>query len=104
MAKHYYRFKTSDQKYVGTDVLALDILRGRDHGFPGYTKYLEMCTKQNISSWADLRRFINDEDLERLKIIYADHTDIDLIIGAIAERPKSGATVGETFACIIGIV
>lgn len=33
---------------------------------------------------------------------YADFTDIDLIMGAIAERPNPGATIGPTFACIIG--
>lgn len=61
LAKHYYRFQTLDQKIVGTDVLALDILRGRDHGLSGYTKYLELCTNQRISNWSDLRQFINDE-------------------------------------------
>lgn len=42
------------------------------------------------------------QDLERLKQIYSDYDKVDLIMGAIAERPKSGATVGETFSCIIG--
>lgn len=46
--------------------------------------------------------FSSAQDLERLKGIYAEHTDIDLIMGAIAERPKPGATIGVTFACIIG--
>lgn len=61
MTKHYYRFQNSEQKSVGTDVFALDILRGRDHGLSSYTKYLELCTKQRISSWMDLERFINRE-------------------------------------------
>lgn len=43
------------------------------------------------------------QDLERLKGIYKDFSAIDLIMGAIAERPKHGATVGFTFACIIGM-
>lgn len=61
LAKHYYRFRNSDQKNVGMDVLALDIMRGRDHGLSGYTKYLELCTNQRIRNWTDLRQFINDE-------------------------------------------
>lgn len=61
IAKHYHRFQNSEQKDVGTDVLALDILRGRDHGLNSYTKYLEMCTKTRIQSWFDLRSYINHE-------------------------------------------
>lgn len=37
-----------------------------------------------------------------MQAIYSDFNQIDLIVGAIAEKPKPGATVGETFACIIG--
>lgn len=40
----------------------------------------------------------------RLKDIYSDWSQIDLIVGAVAERPKKGATLGETFSCIIGMV
>ncbi|XP_031620899.1 peroxidase [Contarinia nasturtii] len=102
VAKHYYRFQNNQQKDVGTDVLALDILRGRDHGLSTYTKYLERCTKTTIQSWTDLKSYINNEDLERLKLIYTDYDKVDLIMGAIAEQPKPGATIGETFSCIIG--
>lgn len=37
-----------------------------------------------------------------MKLIYSDYEKIDLIMGAIAERAKTEATVGETFSCIIG--
>lgn len=53
---------------LGTDVLALDILRGRDHGLDSYTKYLEICTKTRIQSWSDLRSYINDEVSCSIKI------------------------------------
>lgn len=61
VAKYYYRFQTSEQKNLGTDVLALDILRGRDHGLSGYTKYLELCSKRQIANWTDLEPYINKE-------------------------------------------
>lgn len=61
VAKHYYRFQNAEQKDVGTDVLALDILRGRDHGLQPYSKYLEKCTKTRIQSWDDFKRYINHE-------------------------------------------
>lgn len=61
VAKNFYQFKNDEQKHVGTDVLALDILRGRDHGLNGYTKYLELCTKNRVKNWSDLGRYINPE-------------------------------------------
>lgn len=61
VAKHFYRFKNEEQKSVGTDVLALDILRGRDHGMNNYVKYLELCTNKPIGNWTDLKQFISDE-------------------------------------------
>lgn len=61
VAKYFYRFQNSEQRSVGTDVLALDILRGRDHGLSGYTQYLELCTKRQITNWADLELYINKE-------------------------------------------
>lgn len=46
---------------VGTDVLALDIIRGRDHGLAKYIKYVEACGKRRIRSWTDLRDYIADK-------------------------------------------
>ena len=42
----------------GTDSLALDIIRGRDHGINGYTKYLEKCKNIKINNWTDLQGII----------------------------------------------
>lgn len=69
VAKYYYRFQNTEQKAVGTDVLALDILRGRDHGLASYTQYLELCTKRRVSNWTDLERFISNE----VSISYMDN-------------------------------
>lgn len=61
MVKHFYRFKNADQKNIGTDVFALDILRGRDHGLAPYVKYLELCTNQTINDWPDLRPYVDEQ-------------------------------------------
>lgn len=92
-------FKTRN---VGTDVLALDIQRGRDHGLSSYTNYFKLCTGRSINSWEDLSGIVKPSDLNKLKTAYASVRDVDLIVGAIAEKPTSaGALVGPTLACII---
>lgn len=124
-----YRFQystDSDGGGGGTDVLALDILRGRDHGLRRYIEYVRLCStggRTAVQSWDDLRELIDDkvciyrkeiglfkligfyfgQNLDRLKSVYSSVDEIDLIIGAISERPKLDATVGPTFVCIIGI-
>lgn len=40
--------------------------------------------------------------VDRLRTIYKQPHHIDLIVGGIAETPQPGATVGPTFACLIG--
>lgn len=42
----------------GSDSLALDIQRSRDHGLQGYVKYLSLCKGQEITSWHDLKSVI----------------------------------------------
>ncbi|XP_037945608.1 chorion peroxidase-like [Teleopsis dalmanni] len=83
------------------DILAFDIQRGRDHGLQGYVKYLEICENTKITSWKDLEKYINKEEIEKLKSVYSDWADIDLIVGGISEIPKTGSTVGTTFTCIL---
>ncbi|XP_061391453.1 peroxidase [Musca vetustissima] len=84
-----------------SDALAFDIQRGRDHGLQPYYKYLEVCTNVKISKWDDLKQFIAAEDIEKLKKVYQNWQDIDLIVGGISEIPAKDAAVGPTFQCII---
>ncbi|XP_053694357.1 peroxidase [Sabethes cyaneus] len=91
-------FKTRN---IGTDVLALDIQRGRDHGLNSYTSYYQLCTGKTVTTWTDLAASINPADLKTLQSAYGSFQDIDLIVGAIAEKPAPGAIVGPTLACII---
>lgn len=98
-----YRCPHQDLVDFGTDVLALDIMRGRDHGLAGYIKYASICQKnKSIQQWSDLRNIIKQHDLELLESIYGSVHSIDLIIGLISEIPADGATVGPTLVCILG--
>lgn len=92
-------FKTHN---VGTDVFALDIQRGRDHGLSSYTNYYKFCTGNTIDSWEDLSKTMKPSDLGNLKAAYAAVQDVDLIVGAMAEIPTApGALIGPTLSCII---
>lgn len=42
------------------------------------------------------------QDINLLRQIYTSLNDIDLIVGALSEKPVPGATVGTTMQCLIG--
>lgn len=52
------------------DLSAININRGREHGVAGYIYYLEYCTGANIKGWSDLKPFIPDSKLDRLRSVY----------------------------------
>lgn len=102
LTKNFLRTTSSAQQISGTDVLAWDIQRGRDHGVQSYINYLEICSNIKVNSWTDLESYIKFEDISKLKMVYKSIKDIDLIVGGISEQPRDGSTVGPTFTCILG--
>lgn len=86
----------------GLDLAASDIQRQRDHGIPGYIRYLKYLHNVVVQCWEDLVQFIDSENIDKLKKHYKYVEDIELYVGGHYER-KSDALVGPTFATIIGI-
>ncbi|XP_064102068.1 chorion peroxidase-like isoform X1 [Macrobrachium nipponense] len=85
----------------GLDLLALNIQRGRDHGLPGYTKFLAKCGMPNIKTFQDLLAVMPNANMVALSTVYKNVEDIDLFAGGISETPMDGGILGFTFSCLI---
>jgi len=86
----------------GLDLVAINIQRGRDHGIPGYIRYVEICLGKKILDWADLNPVLGQETVTRLKAVYSSPADVDLFVGGFLESGHEDALVGPVFKCIIG--
>jgi len=85
----------------GMDLVALNIQRGRDHGIPGYIKYLENCTNTRIQQWDDLINFMESDNIDKLQDMYQNLEDIDIFVGGFMETNEFGSLLGPVFKCII---
>ena len=86
----------------GFDLVAMNIQRGRDHGVPGYIKYLNICTQNNPTNWSDLNTVMDLQHIQKLKKVYKNIEDIDLFVGGFLERSHEDSMIGPVFKCIIG--
>ncbi|XP_063703454.1 peroxidase-like [Culicoides brevitarsis] len=101
LSNQLFRTIHSEGEAFGSDSLALDIQRSRDHGLQSYIKYVNHCKDLEITSWEDLEAVMETKDINILRNIYASYHDIDLIVGALSEKAVPGATVGPTMQCLI---
>jgi len=97
-----YLYKGKNEK-IGSDLVSVNIHRSRDHALPGYTVYVDFCFGIKIKTWDDLKKFIPVETIANLKKVYADVRDIDFYSGGMSEKKFPDASVGPTFACVLGI-
>lgn len=88
---------------TGLDLASLNVLRGRDHGIPGYAAYIRHCFGVTIRSFGDLRVVMSQSAIKGFQNAYESVDDIDLFSGGTAETPVQGGIVGPTFATIIGL-
>lgn len=86
----------------GLDLVAINIQRGRDHGLPGYIRYVEICSGKKIADWADLVGVLGAGSVSRLQAIYRSPEDVDLFVGGFLEAGHEDALIGPVFKCIIG--
>lgn len=94
--------KTSPKAQHPNDLGSLNIQRGRDHGIPSYTKYVEKCSGKSIKNWKSLEKFISCDNIKKLRQVYENVHDIDLWVGGLSETIVNKRTVlGATFRCLI---
>ncbi|XP_058056122.1 chorion peroxidase-like [Anopheles bellator] len=81
----------------GTDLIAINIQRGRDHALRPYNDYLRLGGKSGVGSFEEFGPGLGS----KLASLYAAVEDIDLYVGGILEQPVADGVVGETFAELI---
>merc|ERR1719341_637140 len=71
----------------GSDLVARNIQRGRDHGLPGYNSWRKFCGLSSISSMSRRPSEIPTNQWEVLQTLYSSPDQIDLFTGGLAETP-----------------
>ena len=86
------------------DLTAINMIRGRDHGLPGYVQYREACGGRPADKFDDILDTIPIAQVNRLKSfgIYKKVQDIDLFAGGMSEKAEAGSALGFTFTCLVG--
>ncbi|KAL7633336.1 UNVERIFIED_CONTAM: hypothetical protein RMT77_016442 [Armadillidium vulgare] len=92
-AKYPYHF--------GSDLLARNIMRARDHGIPPYTEWRKFCKLDEIRTFDDLSKVMPKSTAEVFRNLYSSVDDIDLFPAAISETSSTDGLVGPTLRCIL---
>ncbi|XP_014241110.1 uncharacterized protein LOC106661888 [Cimex lectularius] len=96
-----HMFQTPEQEGGGLDLIAQLIQQGRDHGIPGYTKWLKFCGMKEPSTFSELINVMPQESINALLNVYRNVSEIDLLSGGLSEYVPEGSTVGPTFRCLL---
>ena len=87
-----------------SNLAAINIQRGRDHGIPSYNEWRRWCgSVQASDSFDEFRKEITSvHDRKVLKKLYGSvRNHIDLFVAGMLEKKISGLQVGPTFKCLI---
>ncbi|EGT50215.1 hypothetical protein CAEBREN_28625, partial [Caenorhabditis brenneri] len=94
-------FEIRGKNASGVDLIAVNIMRGRDVGLLPYVKYRSLVGLSTVNTWNDLSSTFSAANLAALKTVYADPADIDLFSGIVMETPLAGGQLGPTASWII---
>jgi len=84
----------------GSDLVARNIQRGRDHSLPGYVEFWKNFGRQSgdprdIRCWSDKPKAISQSNWDKLRTLYESPEHIDLFVGGLAENPESAGSGQE---------
>ena len=94
-----------DGHNFGSDLVARNIQRGRDHGLPEFCCYYRKYHDPNFNchqGWNVKYDGFSDDDWSKLETIYEKPSDIDLFTGGLAQAPSNGAMTGSVFSNMKG--
>ncbi|EFO83186.1 hypothetical protein CRE_12934 [Caenorhabditis remanei] len=94
-------FEIRGKNASGVDLIAVNIMRGRDVGLMPYVKYRSLVGLPAVNTWNDMASTFSAANLAALKTVYADPADVDLYSGLVMETPLAGGQLGPTASWII---
>jgi hypothetical protein len=83
----------------GSDLIARDIQRGRDHGLPDYNTLRAAYGLPRVTSFAQITS--NVQVQQKLQQLYGSVDKIDAFVGALAEDHVAGADVGPLTKAVL---
>jgi hypothetical protein len=83
----------------GSDLIARDIQRGRDHGLTDYNSMRAAYGLPRVTSFAQITDDVQVQ--EKLKSLYGNVNNIDAFVGALAEDHAFGADVGPLTKAVL---
>ncbi|KAH9363571.1 hypothetical protein HPB48_013780 [Haemaphysalis longicornis] len=88
---------------TGSDLFAIDIQRGRDHGTRPYSDYVKLCRNVTIDSFEDLyeKKLMPAAIAKLYSTIYGSPSQNPRDVSPMSEMPLEGAAMGPTFLCIV---
>lgn len=83
----------------GSDLIARDIQRGRDHGLADYNTVRAAYGLPHVTSFAQITS--NSSIQQKLRQLYGTVDNIDVFVGALAEDHAPGADVGPLTKAVL---